>query len=206
MDLTPDTPECWAEGVAGSASRVTLTEVAATAWGRWIEPGGMVIDATAGNGHDTCHLARLVGPSGHVFAVDIQSAALRQTESRLVELGLLERVTLIHGDHARLLEWLPSEVVGRISLACFNLGYLPGGDHTLRTEPESTLKALRAAAKTLSPGGCLSVMTYRGHPGAMEEHEAVDHFFTSSDGGWRVHARQSTGQRRPGPVWRLASR
>ena len=37
-----------------------------------VEPGDFVIDATMGNGHDTAFLAELVGPSGEVFAFDIQ--------------------------------------------------------------------------------------------------------------------------------------
>lgn len=166
----------------------------------------MAIDATAGNGNDTCHLARLVGPKGRVFAIDIQSTALRNTRRQLEAEGLVERVTLIEGDHARLLDWLPGEVVGNVSLVCFNLGYLPGGDHGLTTRAATTLDALDLAARSLSPRGALSVMTYRGHPGALEEHEAVDAYFASPEGKWTVHARQSRGTRRPGPVWRIASR
>ena len=37
-----------------------------------VELGDFVIDATMGNGHDTAFLAELVGPSGEVFAFDIQ--------------------------------------------------------------------------------------------------------------------------------------
>ena len=37
-----------------------------------IRPGDAVVDATAGNGHDTLFLARCVGPAGRVYALDIQ--------------------------------------------------------------------------------------------------------------------------------------
>jgi len=38
--------------------------------------GDAVIDATAGNGNDTAFLAGLVGPSGRVYAFDIQKEAI----------------------------------------------------------------------------------------------------------------------------------
>lgn len=38
--------------------------------------GDTVIDATAGNGHDTVFLAQLVGRQGRVWAFDVQSSAL----------------------------------------------------------------------------------------------------------------------------------
>ena len=40
-----------------------------------IRPGDLVIDATAGNGHDTLFLAECVGPAGKVLAFDVQAAA-----------------------------------------------------------------------------------------------------------------------------------
>lgn len=53
----------------------------------WVErvlvPGDSAVDATAGNGYDTLFLARLVGPSGHVHAFDVQAAALEETRRRL---------------------------------------------------------------------------------------------------------------------------
>ena len=56
--------------------------------------GDIVIDATMGNGHDTHFLAELVGESGHVYAFDIQEAALMNTAERLGN-EYKDRVTLI---------------------------------------------------------------------------------------------------------------
>lgn len=50
-------------------------------------------------------------------------------------------------------------------LIAFNLGYLPGGDKTLITEPHTTLKALNVAKDILTPGGLISLVVYVGHPG-----------------------------------------
>jgi predicted methyltransferase len=185
--------------------RLPLTEVAAMAWPRWVRPGDRVLDATAGNGHDTSRLAELVGPDGHVFAFDIQAMALKKTHSALQAIGVAERVTLIQASHSHLLEHLPASAIGQLSLVCFNLGYLPGGDHTLKTETVTTVAALNAATKALSPKGALSVMTYRGHPGAMEEHDAVEAFFRDGHRPWNIHLWQSSGGKRPGPVLRIAT-
>lgn len=37
-----------------------------------LRPGDVAVDATAGNGHDTLFLAQAVGPSGTVYAIDVQ--------------------------------------------------------------------------------------------------------------------------------------
>ena len=183
-------------------ARPRLTEIAHSAWESFLPPGSWALDATAGNGHDTEFLARAVGPKGRVFAVDIQDAALRTTADRLGKAGLLERITLVRGDHAQLRSLLPCATAGQVSLACFHLGYLPTGDHNVTTRPETTLPALHATLLLLSPAGALSVMVYRGHPGGMREAETVDHFMQSLPAPWRCLAHESTGTpSHPGPVW-----
>lgn len=49
-----------------------ITEAAQAAWSGLVCTGETVVDATCGNGHDTLALARLVGPSGCIIAMDIQ--------------------------------------------------------------------------------------------------------------------------------------
>ena len=50
---------------------------------------------------------------------------------------------------------------------------MPGSDKRIVTQAETTLEALDAAARLLSPGGLLSVHVYTGHAGGMEEGRAV---------------------------------
>jgi SAM-dependent methyltransferase len=187
--------------------RPRLTERAQQAWRPYLSPGAWAIDATAGNGHDTVFIAQAVSPGGHVFAFDIQEDALRATARRLESAGLLDTATLICADHARLPEHLPCSAKGRIHLVSFNLGYLPTGDHSRTTRPETTLPALQAALGLLAPQGALSMMAYRGHPGGMEEAQAVEAFLEELPKPWIIHSREESGSSdRPGPVWWLVSR
>lgn len=137
---------------------------------RAIEAGDTVIDATAGNGHDTLFLAELVGPTGQVYAFDIQEAALANTRQRLSEAGLAAK--LIHSGHQELRE----HVAGPVAAVMFNLGYLPGGDHRLVTAPETTCQALTQALSLLRPRGLVCLVVYPGHQGGGEEARAVSEF------------------------------
>ena len=59
---------------------------------------------------------------------------------------------------------------------CFNLGFLPGGERSIVTQPATTVAALQAAIDILEPQGLISVLCYVGHSGGMEEYEAVRRF------------------------------
>ncbi len=53
-----------------------LTAVAQTYWQSVVRAGDCVVDATAGNGHDSLFLARLVGPAGLLYSFDVQARLL----------------------------------------------------------------------------------------------------------------------------------
>jgi predicted methyltransferase len=135
--------------------------------------GDIALDGTAGKGRDTAWLATAVGPTGHVHAFDIQAEALAATRTLLAGAGLTERVTLHHRSHAEIAAALPAGHQGKVGVAIFNLGYLPGGSHGIITQPDSTALALRAAHAVLRPGGRLICVAYTGHPGGEEESAAV---------------------------------
>jgi SAM-dependent methyltransferase len=155
---------------------VRLTELAHTLLATTVGPGSRAVDATAGNGHDTLFLARQVGPSGKVLAMDIQPLAVATTRARLSEAGLQEGVEILVGDHARLAELIPADFRGATDGIILNLGYLPGSDRGLTTQSAGTLPALRASLAALRPGGRLVCVAYTGHPGGEEEAEAVAGF------------------------------
>ena len=51
---------------------VRLTAIAQQQWKEFVRQGDVVVDATAGNGHDTVWLAEAVGASGLVHAFDTE--------------------------------------------------------------------------------------------------------------------------------------
>lgn len=131
-----------------------------------VQEGDTVVDATAGNGYDTLFLARLVGKSGCVHAFDIQQAALDATTARLEENGYSVEFHLC--SHSEM-----AVHVTEAQAVMFNLGYLPGTDHSTITRTSSTLDAVEAAVSILSAGGIFTCICYPGHPGGLEEAEAV---------------------------------
>lgn len=148
-----------------------------------LQPGDCALDATAGNGHDTLLLAECVGPTGRVWGFDVQAQALAHTRQRLSDAGVLDRVTLVHAGH----ETLAAHVDAPLQAAVFNLGWLPGSDKQVVTRPEPTCAALEAAADLLQVHGVLVLVVYQGHPGAVEEREAVEAWASQRDPGqWRV--------------------
>jgi len=134
-----------------------------------LQPGDKAIDATAGNGHDAVFIARAIVPAGSLYVFDVQPQALRNTSERLQKAGLLEYTTICQSGHEHMLEIVPSDWRGCVAVVTFNLGYLPGSDKQTATKASSTLPALHQAIQLLRPGGALSVLAYRGHPGGEEE-------------------------------------
>ena len=117
-----------------------------------LRPGDIAVDGTAGKGRDTACLAQAVGPSGHVHAFDIQPEAIASSRNLLEVAGLIDRVSLHLRSHAELVDVLTSAQRGKVGVAIFNLGYLPGGDASIVTQPASTDRALRDAYVNLRPG------------------------------------------------------
>jgi glycine oxidase len=169
MALKPETKE--QDNRVTGTKAVSLTKLAHSIVRRAVRVGDTVVDATAGNGHDTVFLAACAGPSGHVHAIDIQPEAIQSTRSRL-ESETVVNVTLHQEDHSKVLKSLleSSEVVGAIM---FNLGYLPGGEKKRTTSAETTTAAIAAGISLLKAGGVMTVVAYRGHAGGQEEARAV---------------------------------
>lgn len=180
---------------------VSLTELAQQIVGKSLEPGALAIDATVGNGQDTLFLAGRVTPGGHVIGFDIQTRALEGTRARLASADLASAATLTLCGHEHMLEQVPDAWPGKVSAVMFNLGYLPGGDKRLTTGVQTTLCALDQALSLLRSGGLISLLVYRGHPGAMAEADAVCAWLDRLGMGYRLSRHES-----PGPVLHLIER
>jgi len=138
-----------------------------------VSPGDHVIDATAGNGHDTLFLAQLVESNGHVYAFDVQKTAIEATLSRLGEWQ--DNATVIHAGH----ETICAHVSSEISAAVFNLGYLPGADHSIITRPETTIQAIESCLDLLKIGGLIVLVVYHGHEGGDNERDGLLNYVRS---------------------------
>lgn len=158
----------------GLGSAVHLAQVLIT---EKLKHGHVAVDATAGRGNDTLFLARLVGPTGIVYAFDIQKAALARTESLLKRQMPSARVELICDGHEKMLDYVPS----MIDAVMYNLGYLPGGDQSITTGPKTTIASVNAALSLLKKGGRISLVIYTGHPGGRQEYAAVEQYVSMLD-------------------------
>ena len=162
------------------AQRKSLTQMAHEQVRSIVRRGDVVIDATAGNGHDTLFLLELVGEGGVVYSFDIQQVAIDRTCKRVDDSYSIsddpeQRPELIAlcQSHSLMSEAIRKEHKGKIACVMFNLGYLPLGDKSIVTSSADTLQAIAQAMKLLSPTGCLCILAYTGHPGGQEESDAV---------------------------------
>lgn len=155
----------------------SVTELSKFFMSQVIKPGDYVIDATAGNGYDTLFLANLVLDKGKVFSFDIQKQAIESTRNLLMKEGILYRVTLYHMNHIYIKEYVHDKIKG----AMFNLGYLPGGDHSITTKGHSTITALKQVLELLLSGGLVSICLYYGHLEGRKELKEVLSFIQTLD-------------------------
>lgn len=123
-----------------------------------------------GNGNDTILLSSLCKETGHVYAFDIQEQALAHTRQRLLDADAPQNYTLLLESHTNMDHYVQPESV---SCIVFNLGYLPGGDHTKATQASSSIEALTRSLSLLKKGGLISLCIYSGGDSGFEERDAV---------------------------------
>jgi ubiquinone/menaquinone biosynthesis C-methylase UbiE len=111
-----------------------------------LKPGMVVADIGAGSGYYTSRIARKVGPTGHVYATDIQPGMIQILERRIKSEGLTN-VTAILGrmDDPK----LPANAI--------DLALMVDVYHELQ-EPQLFLQRLKAAFK---PNGRLVLLEFR---------------------------------------------
>lgn len=143
-----------------------------------IKKGGVAVDFTMGNGHDTAFLSREVGEEGHVYAFDIQAKALASTAETLKKEECPDNCTLICDSHSNVLDYVNE----RICVGVFNLGYLPGGmNKQVTTLRPTTMEAVKAAISLLDNDGGLLIAVYPGHEEGRLEGEMLTEYFSTLD-------------------------
>jgi len=117
-----------------------------------VEAGQTVCDMGAGNGFYTLELARMVGPEGLVYAVDIQPEMLRMLSWRAAQEGLTN-IRLILGSPID-----PRLPAGEIDLVlCVDV-------YHEFSHPEAMLARI---GESLSPEGKLALVEFRGEDPAV---------------------------------------
>lgn len=114
-----------------------------------LKPGAVVADIGSGSGYFTFRLAKAVGETGRVFAVDVEPAMVRHVDARKVQLGLqnVESILAPPDDPK-----LPESAV--------DLVFVCDVWHHVEKQ-EAYLAALRRALK---PGGRVVMIDYQKRP------------------------------------------
>lgn len=138
-----------------------------------LAPGGLYLDATCGNGHDTLFLCSVAGENGRVIGLDIQPQAAANTNALLAANGMAAIGRAECCDHRELLRFAPP---GSADCVMFNFGWLPGAAHDVHSTADSTLPALQAGLDALKPGGVLAAVLYSGKVIGNAEKKAAAEF------------------------------
>jgi len=107
-----------------------------------VNPGSTVAEIGAGHGEMAIRMARKVGPSGHVYATEIDPGRLAEIRERAQEAGL---------DNLTVLEATPTD--SALPAGCCEGAYMIGVYHHL-TDPAATDASIFRALK---PGGRLLI-------------------------------------------------
>lgn len=124
-----------------------------------LKPGMTVADIGAGSGYYTELFARQVGPTGKVYASDIQPGMIRLLEQRIRRANL-GNVTAVLG----------SEIDPRLPAASLDLAFLADVYHEF-AEPQAMLRRIR---ESLKDDGRLVLLEFRKEDPAVpirEEHK-----------------------------------
>ncbi len=140
-----------------------------------INKGDICIDATMGKGRDTLLLSNLAGDEGKVYAFDIQKEALNSTKTLLDE-NNKTNVTLILDSHHKM-----GDYVTNAKCVVFNFGFLPGGDHSIFSHADTSIKAIDSALDIITDDGFISICSYYGGDTGFEEKDAILSYLESLD-------------------------
>lgn len=118
-----------------------------------------------------CSLAVFAGKKAMYLPLTSRNWPLAHTRERLEKENAAHNYELILDSHANM-----GNYAAPMSVSCivFNFGYLPGGDHSLATRPDSSILALQASLGLLKKGrnpGCCAFIS--GGDSGFEERDAL---------------------------------
>jgi len=145
----------------------------------YIEIAKVVVDCTCGNGYDSIFILENLSKDSKLYGFDIQKIAIDNTDYKLNKLNCkCKNYRLINDSHSKIDEYINEN----IDVAFFNLGYLPGADHSLTTKQDTTILAIEKILNLLSKGGIISILIYSGHNSGKIEKKALLNYFENLDG------------------------
>lgn len=130
----------------------------------------VLIDATCGNGNDSLYLAQQY-PNSQIIGFDVQPLAITNSQNRCRE---YQNVKFILDSHSNVDQY----VTEAVSLAIFNLGYLPRADITVTTMADSTICAIEKILELLVSGGAIIITLYRGVTNLAETNQVLEYLRT----------------------------
>lgn len=128
----------------------------------------IVVDATVGNGNDTLFLC---DNFKFVYGFDIQNDALNSAKHLLEEKNNYELILSSH-------EFIDN-YVNECNGAIFNLGYLPNFDHSITTQGNTTIIAIKKLLEIIKKG-IIVIVLYTGHDDGNEAKQ-VEQFLSTID-------------------------
>jgi len=131
------------------------------------------VDMTCGKGNDTLFLSEI---SNKVYAIDIQKTAIDLTSQLCKE---KDNIVYIHDNH----ENIDLYVKENIDVAIYNLGYLPGINHDIKTLTQTTINSLKKILSLLSIEGIIIIELY---PHNREEIDSVINYTKALDKSYDV--------------------
>lgn len=105
-----------------------------------------------------------------VYAFDIQEKAILMTEEKIKE-NHVSNVQVIHASHENF-----ASHVKAFKAAIFNLGYLPGGDKSITTQADTTVRTIELMLDLLPVNGFIQIVLYTGHDAGLKEAVALEAF------------------------------
>ena len=133
----------------------------------------VLVDMTCGNGHDTVFLAQHMNQSAQLYAFDIQSCAVEETQ-KIMSGKNSEHPNIIYGVGSH--DQLIMQITAPLDIVIFNLGYLPAGDHAIYTQSATTINACKICLNKIAKNGIIMLAAYPGTPAGEEEQHALKKF------------------------------
>lgn len=142
---------------------------------RLLKDKEILVDMTAGNGHDSLRLLKIAPNYKKLYIYDIQKEAIENTK-KLLDSYVYKNCVFLNKSHSDL-----SDIKENVDFAIYNLGYLPGANKEIVTKTSSTMLSLSNLLPRLSNNAVVVITTYPGHSEGKLEDESIFNYLKVLD-------------------------